>query len=93
MKVWRAFRGSVLWAVIITAVLWGLSFALSSWPSGDESPDVSEELPALSPTRPEHVMMVLAVVATFLVVLTLIVAYSLVRGRVKDGPRRHSAAG
>ena len=87
MSVWRAFRGSVLWAVIITAILWGATFALSLLPSGDGSSPGQEELPSLSPTGGEQVMSVLAVVATFLIVLTLIVAYSLLRGRSRDAPR------
>ena len=87
MTIWRAFRGSVLWAVVVTAVLWGLAVVLSIWPAGDGSSAGQEELPPLSPGTGEIVVLGLSVVMTFAVVLTVIVAVSLLRRRTAAAPR------
>ncbi|MET0928341.1 MAG: hypothetical protein ABWX74_02435 [Aeromicrobium sp.] len=81
MKVWRAFRGTAMWAAIITIGLVVLQLALASWPSGDSSSSGEEEVSPLTPATGEIVVMALSIVALFLVVFFVMVVVSLLRGK------------
>ncbi|MET0447940.1 MAG: hypothetical protein ABW004_06020 [Aeromicrobium sp.] len=87
MKVWRAFRGTAMWAAIVTIVLVALQLALSSWPTGDSSSSGEEELSPLTPATGEIVIMALSVVALFLVVFFVMVVVSLLRGKSSHARR------
>lgn len=84
MKIWRAFRGTAVWAALITAALWISAVVLSLLPMNDQPASGEEGLPALSPKIGEQVTLVVAVLITFVTVLTVLVVVSHLRHRMSN---------
>ena len=81
MKYWRVFRGTAAWAAGITAAIWVSELVLSLLPAHEEVTIGEDELPPLSPTIAEQLVLVGAVLATFATVFVLLVAVSRIRSR------------
>lgn len=77
---WLAFRGTALWAIVVTVALWVAGVAFDLIPA-EEKVTISDEVPSLTPTLSDLVVFVGAVLMTFVVVSAMLVAVSLLRPR------------
>jgi hypothetical protein len=80
VKIWRAFRGTALWALVVTVAIWVGGLAFQLFPA-EEEVTISNEMPSLSPTPAEQMVVAGAVLMTFVVVFAILVAVSLLRSR------------
>ena len=81
MGYWRVFRGTAAWAAGITALIWVSGVVFSLFPAHEEVTIGEDELPPLSPTVAEQLVLLGAVLTTFVTVFVLLVAVSHIRSR------------
>jgi len=80
-KCWQVFRGAAARAAVITATIWVIVVAFSLFPAHEEVTIGEDDLPPLSPTVAEHLVLFGAVLATLAAVFVLLVAVSRIRSR------------